>query len=191
MQACKSQSSIDDDDLWRKDVKTFIESNYIVPRVRCPQLGMLFNVHHKAGRIHQGVSYPSIRQVFTNKRPPTDIMRMAFLQLKDLQLKGQLLSILDLPLRGYSSGIFSSELLAMFHMWTLTYKLCATEFPPITEEAPISHVERRIELFLQFCRGRFKVDHDLFRCNNLKIFQDQYCMYVERITPKDEGAVIN
>jgi len=70
--------------------------------------------------------------------------------------------------------------------------LCPTEFPPITEGYELDrNVGRRLELFLQFCRGRFQIDHNLFKCRNLPIFQEQYRRYVKRITPKDEGPVID
>lgn len=188
-----------DHDIWREEVKTFIKTNYNVDKVTCPHIGKLFNGHGTPGYActSTGVSYSYLRNVFNRqkgKKPPSKEMKLAFLQLKDIQARGALLTFPYLMLRGHTHPVFPVEVLAIFHMWSLTYKdkLSPVTYPVITKDSPRSVVERWAEMFLRYCKGRFQIDtHSLFVSNNIEIFQYQYLKYVERVTPKNEGPIIS
>ena len=87
-------------------------------------------------------------------------------------------------LKGHRHPVFPVDILAIFHM-------CPMLFPVGTEESLPVVVERRVGMFLQYCRGRFQIDRRLFVSNNIEIFKSQYLNYVERVTPKNEGPIIS
>ena len=93
------------DDIWKEEVKNFIMTHYHVNKVKCPDIGILFNGHGISGgnaSTSYGISYPYIRSVFARnkgKKPPSQKMKIAFLQLKDVQARGELLSFPGMILR--------------------------------------------------------------------------------------------
>ena len=188
--------SSESDEIWRESVKTFIKNNYNVHDVTCQDIGILFNGHGTSGNssTSYGISYQYIRNVFARKKdqkPPSKKMKIAFIQLQDIQAGGRLQSFPDLMLKGHRHPVFPVDVLAIFHMWSLTYELCPMLFPVVTKESLPVVVERRVGMFLQYCRGRFQIDRRLFVGNNIEIFKSQYLNYVERVTPKNEGPIIS
>ena len=188
---------VSSDDIWKDELKNFISTHYHVDKVKCPDIGILFNGHGTTGgnaSTSYGISYENIRKVFSNsskgQRSPSQKMKVAFIQLKDIQAKGELMSFPDMLLRGYTHPVFSAEVLASYHMWTLTYELDPVLFPNITYDSPYTDVQRWVDMFLEYCRGRFNIDNKLFASKNLSIFRDQYLHYVFKVTPTVESPII-
>lgn len=175
------------------EVRSFIRRNYAVENVTCSEIVTVFKGHADlATRITTWVSRESIKHTFGRQksaRPPTKKMKIAFSALKDLESSGNLISFPEMLLRGHQSPVFSLELLSAFYFWTLAYDV---PLPPISGTSTTLEVERIVDVFREYCRGRYHiVDNKLLSFQNMEIFKDQYLNFVNMRTPTNETPIMS
>ena len=127
-----------------------------------------------------------VRNCFARKkdiRPPTRKMQIVFREIKLLAEGNRLRTFPEMPLRSHKYPVYPAEILSAFYFWSMMYPLCAVTIPVITDDTKRTHVQRRVEIFVQYCKGKFTIDETLFSETNMDAFKWQYLDYVAQRKP--------
>ena len=169
-------------EMWRNEVKDFIIKHYHVNNVTSREIGFLFNGHYFG--TSYGISYDSIRHCFARKkglRPPTRNMKVSFRQIKLLEESNRLINFPDMTLRSEKHPFYTAEILTAIYFWSMS---CSVT---ITEDTTHTEMQRLIDSFLEYCKGKFCIDKTLFSGKNIVVFKWQYLDHVIQRKPVPEN----